>query len=51
MAPIEFSLCNPFNIDVLLDNYQAEKSFQKLEERYITRLNKRRPVPVSSPVL
>jgi MoaA/NifB/PqqE/SkfB family radical SAM enzyme len=50
MAPIEFSLCNPFNVDVLIDNYRSEKSFQKLEERYITKLNRGQPVPESSPV-
>lgn len=34
MAPIEFSLCNLLNIDVLLDNYTSEKEFQRLEKTY-----------------
>ena len=39
MAPIEFSLCNPMNVDVLIDNYTSEKEFQRLEEEYIRRNN------------
>jgi len=35
MAPIEFSLCNPYNIDVLYDNYISERAFRKNEEEYI----------------
>ena len=34
MAPIEFSFCNPLNIDALVDNYDSEKAFQRLEEEY-----------------
>jgi MoaA/NifB/PqqE/SkfB family radical SAM enzyme len=38
MAPIEFSLCSPLNIDVLRDNYSSESRFQKLESNYIRKL-------------
>ncbi|MBN2535185.1 MAG: radical SAM protein [Spirochaetales bacterium] len=37
MAPIEFSLCNLLNVDVLLDNYHSEKEFQRLEKAYTAR--------------
>ena len=40
MSPIEFSLCNFINIDVLLDTYRSERMFQKREEEYIHRISK-----------
>ncbi|MBN1696698.1 MAG: radical SAM protein [Spirochaetales bacterium] len=41
MAPIEFSLCNLINFDVLFDTYLSEKRYQTLEENYVKRLNER----------
>jgi MoaA/NifB/PqqE/SkfB family radical SAM enzyme len=40
MAPIEFSLCNFINVDVLFDTYASEKQYQTLEEQYIKRMKK-----------
>ncbi len=37
MAPIEFSLCNPLNVDTLLDNYASENRFRKLERNYASK--------------
>jgi MoaA/NifB/PqqE/SkfB family radical SAM enzyme len=37
MAPIEFSLCNLFNVDTLWDNFTSEKTFNSLETNFAER--------------